>query len=73
MHLKTSKIEIFILSQIGGYLKISVDVEHQLTRISRTEDRYTHHETNPTGCIVFILQKHNFVLASRSFGEKFIC
>ena len=50
---------------------MSVDVEHQLTRISRTEDRYTHHETNPTGCIVFILWKHNFVLASPFYGEKF--
>ena len=60
-----------MLSQIGGCLQISVDVEHQLTWISRTEDRYTHREANPTGCIVFILCKHNFVLARRFFGEKF--
>ena len=48
-----------------------VDVEHQLLRISRTEDRYTHHETNPTGCIVFILWKYNLVSASPFFVEKF--
>ena len=61
-----------MLSQIDGCPQISIDVEHQLTRISRTEDRYTHRETNPRGCIVCILWKHNFALTSRFFGENFI-
>ena len=62
-----------MLSQIGGSLQISVDVDHQLTRINRTEDRYTHHETNPTSCIVLILWKHNFFWLVVSLGKTFIC